>query len=53
MLLGLKDLDITDRIREFVYVPRESIMLFRQRRDIASAILLSIPHETQIKAEFT
>ena len=43
MSLGLKDLDITEKIREFEYSLGELIMLFRQRRDIASAILLSTP----------
>ena len=41
MSIGLKDLDITERIRELEYSSVESIMLFQQRRDIASAILLS------------
>ena len=43
MSLGLKDHDITERIREFEYSLGESIILLRQRRDIASAILLSTP----------
>ena len=43
MSLGLKDLDITERIREFEYSSGESIIMLRQRRDIASAILLSTP----------
>ena len=43
MSLGLKDLDITERIFEVEYSSGESIILFRQRRDIASAILLSTP----------
>ena len=40
MSLGLKDLDITERIREYEYSSGESIILLRQRGDIASAILL-------------
>ena len=35
----LKDLDITERIFELEYSSGESIILLRQRRDIASAIL--------------
>ena len=38
MTLGLKDLDITERIFELEYSSGESIILLRQSLDIASAI---------------